>query len=263
MREFPLRGELHALLVGGSPTALGPNGQDPHFELGHNLKKVELAENAKISYTIDSSFTAKLNNDVKFEQVELWFYGDSETSGQIFSESFKKTAAPILEKTEQKQEKNIATPFEIVNVVSEHEKWSIYKLMDETILKIRVSLIKALRQNRFDLNENPVYELNTQPIIGVVSSKTIWGTPSQPFTQQELQSSIVQRDLKFETLEEPWNYYVLSDGTKLQITTALTSVSKTAKYSSNGEPIYIVNWASNTKIEAPDSLKKKLEQVKE
>ena len=47
LREFPMRGELHALLVGGDPMALGPNGQDPHFELGHNLRKTESKENER------------------------------------------------------------------------------------------------------------------------------------------------------------------------------------------------------------------------
>jgi hypothetical protein len=253
LREFPMRGELHALLVGGNPMSLGPNGQDPHFELGHNLRKIESKENGKISFTFDSSFTAQLQSGVQFERVELWFYGDSETSGEILNRAFKKAEA-----IEEKQDENTKLDFEIVDVISGQEDRSIYKLMDGTIFKIRLALIKALRQNNYDLSGNPNYVFNTQAILGVVPLKNNWGKPSPPYTQEELQSSIVHKDLKFETLQEPWNQYLLNDGTKVQIHTALTTASKTNKYGFNGEPIYIVNWVSNTKTEVPDALRKRL-----
>jgi hypothetical protein len=253
LREFPVRGELHAFLVGGNPMSLGANGQDPHFKLGHNLRKIESKENEKVSFTIDTSITAQLNNGVQFERVELWFYGDSETPGEILNSSFKKAEA-----IEEKQDKNTKLDFEIVDVISGQEDWSIYRLMDGTIFKIRLALVKALRQDNFDSSGNPNYVLNTQTILGAVPAKNSWGKPSLPYTQEELQSSIVHKDLKFETLQEPWNQYLLDDGTKVQIRTALTTVSKTDKYGFNGEPVYIVNWVSNTKTDVPDELRKRV-----
>ena len=253
LREFPMRGELHTLLLGGDPMSLGPNGQDPHFELGHNLRKVESNKDGKMSFTVDSSFTARLNNNVQFGPVELRLYGDSETSGEITDKVFKKAEA-----IEAKPDENTKPGFEIVDVVSGQEDWSIYRLMDETIFKIRLAFVKALRYDNIDSSGNPNYVFHTQTILGAVPAKNSWGKPSTPYTMEELQSSIVHKDLRFEALKEPWNQYLLSDGTKVQVQTTLTTASKTDRYDSKGEPIYIVNWVSNTKTEVPDSLRKRV-----
>ena len=253
LREFPTRGELHTFLVGGDPMSLGINGQDPRFELGHNLRKTEANKDETISFTIDTSFKPQLNEGVKFDTVELRLYGDSESSGTILGTGLQKPDAREL-----KSDQNIKLDFEIVDVVSGQEDWSIYRLEDGTIFKIRLALIKALRHDNFDTNGNPNYVLNTQTILGAVPAKNSWGKPSLPYTQEELQASITHKNIKFETLKEPWNQYLLNDGTKVQIRTALKIVSKTDKYSFNGEPVYIVNWVSNTQTEVRDALRKRL-----
>lgn len=168
LREFPMKGELHASLVGGDPMSLGPNGQDPHFELGHSLRKTELKDNGKTSFTVDSKFTAQLNRNVQFERVELFFYGDSETSGEITDKAFKK-AEPI----EAKSGENVKLDFEIVDVISGREDWSVYRFIDGTIFKIRLVLVKALRYDTFDSNGNPNYLLNTQTVLGTVPPRII------------------------------------------------------------------------------------------
>jgi hypothetical protein len=206
-----------------------------------------------MSFTVDSSFTARLNNGVQFGPVELWLYGDSETSGEIADKGFKKAEA-----IEAKSDENTRLGFEIVDVVSGQEDWSIYRLMDGTIFKIRLAFVKALRYDNLDSSGNPNYMFHTQTILGAVPAKNSWGKPSPPYTQEDLQLSIVHKDLRFEALQEPWNQYLLSDGTKVHIQTTLTTASKTDKYDSKGEPIYIVNWVTNYKAEAPDALRKRL-----
>jgi hypothetical protein len=69
--------------------------------------------------------------------------------------------------------------------------------------------------------------------------------PSPPYSQQELEASIVQKDVKFETIQEPLNNYLLSDGTKLQVKTTLVTASKTDNYGFNGEPEYVVKLEFN------------------
>jgi len=83
LREFPMRGELQGYLIGDDPSSLGPDGQDPHFELRHQIKETKLEENGSISYIGETSLTAHLNTDVKFSPKEIRFYGDSETRGAI------------------------------------------------------------------------------------------------------------------------------------------------------------------------------------
>jgi hypothetical protein len=83
LREFPMRGELQGILVGGDTGSLGPNGQDPHFEMYHKVKGSKLEENGLISYTFETSLTIQLGANVKFKPKEIRMYGDSETTGAI------------------------------------------------------------------------------------------------------------------------------------------------------------------------------------
>ena len=59
-------------------------------------------------------------------------YGDSETSGEIRDAAFKKADA-----IETKSDSGTKLDFDIVDAISGREDWSIYRLMDETIFKIR------------------------------------------------------------------------------------------------------------------------------
>jgi hypothetical protein len=87
LREFPMRGELQGLLVGGDSSSLGPDGKDPHFEMHHKVKGSKQEESGSISYTVESSLTIHLNANVKFKPREIRLYGDSETTGAIISKT--------------------------------------------------------------------------------------------------------------------------------------------------------------------------------
>lgn len=92
LREFPTRGELWCSLVGGDPLSLGPNGEDPHFELHHQITGSIINENGTLSYDGQSSFTAHLNPNVIFLVHELRFYGDSGMSGEITSRTLRRAS---------------------------------------------------------------------------------------------------------------------------------------------------------------------------
>jgi hypothetical protein len=87
LREFPMKGELHGVLVGGDPNSLGPDGQDPHFEIHHQIKELRLGENEKPSFKGETSFTTHINANVKFQPREIRLYGDSETTGAIIDKT--------------------------------------------------------------------------------------------------------------------------------------------------------------------------------
>lgn len=87
LKEFPMRGELQGVLVGGDPSSLGPEGEDPHFELHHQITRSSIKENGTLDYKGQSSFTAHLNPKVKFTPKETRFYGDSEMKGKITSKT--------------------------------------------------------------------------------------------------------------------------------------------------------------------------------
>jgi hypothetical protein len=135
----------------------------------------------------------------------------------------------------------MADDFEIIDVASAKEDWSRYKLEDGTIVKIRFILVKTIRQAHLDQFGNPLYDLNSENVVGMLPSKSSLGKPSPPFSQTDLPSSIVENDMKFETIQEPWNEYHLTDGTVLRVKLALVTIAKTNKYNDHGEPIYLVN----------------------
>jgi len=138
------------------------------------------------------------------------------------------------------------------------EDWNEYKLEDETLLKIKFLLIKVVKSNEYDDVGNPVYSTNSQNIIGVFSPKHLRGTPDErKYSPEELSSSIVKEDLGFETIKENWNVYRLKDGTTLSIKLVLSSLSRTSKFDSRGEPIYIVQTQPIFKGKVPPQLKKK------
>lgn len=62
----------------------------------------------------------------------------------------------------------MATPVEFV---ADKEPWCQYTLDDGTILRVRVMLVRAIR-NGLDANGQPLYNLNMQQVIDC--------TPSEP-----------------------------------------------------------------------------------
>lgn len=87
LREFPMRGELQGSLVGGEPSSLGPDGQDPHFELHHEVKELTLREDGSTTFKGTTSLKPSLGSGVTIKPREIRFYGDTETSGAILSKT--------------------------------------------------------------------------------------------------------------------------------------------------------------------------------
>jgi hypothetical protein len=87
LKEFPLRGELQCLLIGGDPSSLGVDGEDPHFQLVHDFKELKSNEEGSVTYTVSTSLTAKIGPNVQFRPQEIRLYGDSETKGAILSKT--------------------------------------------------------------------------------------------------------------------------------------------------------------------------------
>lgn len=81
--EFPVRGELQGLLIGGDPSSLGPNSQDPNFELSHQIKASKLEVDGSVTYVFETNMKLNVNPAVKFRPSEMRLYADSETKGAI------------------------------------------------------------------------------------------------------------------------------------------------------------------------------------
>lgn len=207
----------------------------------------------KVSPPPDAALLSKINEALKTDHIYVM------NKDILDAEFLKSSQMERSDKSETAESAQKGTPnenFEIVDVVSASEDWSKYRLMDGTILKVREVLIKATRLSAFDEKGNPVYNLNSQTIFGAVPAKSTLGKESAPFTQEELSKSVVDPNIEFEVIQEPWNKYVLADGTEIEIKAVLSTASKTNKYGHHGEPIYLNTRTLSFKVNAPSKLLK-------
>jgi hypothetical protein len=136
------------------------------------------------------------------------------------------------------------------------EDWNEYKLQDETILRTKIVLIKAVRD--VDPRQGIGYNFNTQNHVAVFTSSDKKGTPgTKPYTPQELQASVVD-EIDFEVVKEDWNSYQLEDGARIDIKLILTRVAKTDKFDPMGSPIYLTQTQTVIKPKIPKELQKKI-----
>jgi hypothetical protein len=65
-------------------------------------------------------------------------------------------------------------------------------------------------------------------------------------------------DIDFKELEEHWNVYQLSDGTKLKVKLILRGVKRLNQYEPDGIPIYVINSINVVRaVEIPPEVKAK------
>jgi hypothetical protein len=148
-----------------------------------------------------------------------------------------------------------------INFKATHEDWSEYKLEDGEILRGRFVLIKVLDEGLYDEHGTPVYGINSTNAVGILVPEKLRGEPSEKiYDRTELEKSTVKEDVKFEIIKEGWNTYELENGAKISIKLVLASISRTDKFDSKGEPIYIFNMQPVMKGKIPDELRKKEEK---
>ena len=190
---------------------------------------------SKINEALKTNHMYVMNKDI----LDVEFLKDSQITRTDYSETLE----------------NAQKDFEIVDTVSASESWSTYRLTDGTLLKARDVLVEAVRLPSRDQQGNPVYNLNTLTIYGVVPPKSVLGKESPPFTQEELSKSVIDFNMKFDVIQEPWNRYVLTDGTEIETRTVLGSVSKTDRYGHYGEPIYLTSRTLDIKTNTAHTIK--------
>jgi hypothetical protein len=124
------------------------------------------------------------------------------------------------------------------------EDWSRYDLADNAILKIKISL------NRISI-ENGKHDLNLNTVFLVLSNER--GEPdTRNYSATELQSAIIQDDIRYRTVTQDWNEYVADDGTRIKIQPMVMRVAKTSKFNTKGEPIYWVDTQGTVQIRPPN-----------
>jgi len=117
------------------------------------------------------------------------------------------------------------------------EPWNVYKLKDDTTLRIKVILKNLIKEA-----ENS-YSFGTSNVIAVIPNPNFIGLPSPPLKPGEnLESYIEAEDLEILNKTERWNEYeVPSESMTLQIKGIAVSVSRTKRHDEKGLPIYLAN----------------------
>ena len=65
-------------------------------------------------------------------------------------------------------------------------------------------------------------------------------------------------DLDFTELEEHWNVYQLSDGTKLKVKLIIRGVKRLGQFEPDGTPVYLINSINVVRaVDIPESVKAK------
>ncbi len=130
--------------------------------------------------------------------------------------------------------------FQVVPFEAIKEDWSVYKLRDKSVVKVRYILIKILKSAQLDVFGNPTFEFNYATVVGSIPDPSLLGPPS-PFVSPEiLNKSIVEKDISFDSIAEPWNEYRV-EGKIIKTKLVLTKVARTSVFNQHGEPTYLIN----------------------
>lgn len=130
--------------------------------------------------------------------------------------------------------------FEIIK-----EPWNKYQISDGSVLKTRTILTtveRVLKDNK------PNFKARSQTLTVINLDPSLKGTPTpRTYTMNEISESIEKRDMRYDTLSQEFNEYVLDDGTKIKIYTNVTNIDRSRLRNADGDLIY--NIKSSTQIE--------------
>jgi hypothetical protein len=138
------------------------------------------------------------------------------------------------------------------------EIWNKHELADHSFLKVKVVLITISRASEQQQGQGsaPVqqkYDFGFQQIVVVLTNER--GPPdNRQYTPAELQASVIKDDIRFNTVTQDWNEYVVDDGTRVKIQPIIMRVAKTSKFNNRGEPIYWVEINMTVQVKPPKSL---------
>ena len=121
------------------------------------------------------------------------------------------------------------------------EPWNKYSLADGAYLRAKY-VLQRFRKGERDAQNQQKIDIKGQPIVVIYAlPETLRGQPAtHPYSQEEIQQA-TKEEVRYTTLEEEWNEYVLEDGDRIRIKGTVASVSRTNLRDMEGEPIYTVD----------------------
>jgi hypothetical protein len=186
-----------------------------------------------INPNLDQNFQEEMKKALKENQM---FVLNRDILDVEFRKTYGLSNANLLESSNKK-----VPEVETFELFSSSEIWNNYKISDGSLLKMREIPLKAIKLPFLDPNGKPTFNVYSQTLLAVFPPKSLLGTETPPCSQEELNKSIIEGNIKFEVLSEPWNEYSLESGIKIRIKVTLQNVSRTNRFGHYGEPIYVIN----------------------
>jgi hypothetical protein len=151
----------------------------------------------------------------------------------------------------------LTKPFDYLSFDVVKECWNRYKLNDGSILKSKFILINILgvkdfkeRIKKTQADKQTIkldLQMQSYNVVGVEAPENIRGAADNKiYSLQELEASIVENDLDFETVSETWNTYNVEGKLILKIKSSLVRVRKTNKFEAQGIPVYMYDFSAES-----------------
>ncbi len=77
------------------------------------------------------------------------------------------------------------------------------------------------------------------------------------FTKWREEENVPGEELDFDVLHEAWNEYKTEDGTVLKLKTVVSKIARLERYTSGGDPVYIISSANIVTAMVQPELKEK------
>jgi hypothetical protein len=152
----------------------------------------------------------------------------------------------------------VSMDYEFVDFEVIREGWNRYRLEDGSILKVKFILINAITEKNFakiikktkpGKAQKVDFAIQPETVFGIEAPMNLRGEPdTKKYTETELLSSIVKKDIDFEAITETWNIYKLKNGLTLKVRNSPINVSRTSKFDERGLPLYVIESAADIKI---------------
>lgn len=174
------------------------------------------------------------------------------------------------QKPKELKKKNTLSNGKFIDFTINREGWNKYRVSDGSIIRGRVILTsclmgKSLEETVKQLKPEEELKLdlvfNPRTMFSVESPPNLRGIPdTKTYSQSELNESIIEKDMDFQTMQEIWNLYKLDNGVVLKFRLTLVAVHKTNKFEAGGMPVYTLNPSIDVKIDLPTHIQKILEK---
>lgn len=131
--------------------------------------------------------------------------------------------------------------FEIIK-----EPWNKYQIADNSVLKVRTILTKVERRMK---DNKPYFKTKDRALIVINADPSLKGEPDpKDYTNQEIKEAVAKKDMRYDTISQEFNEYILDDGTKIKIYTNVTNIDRSSLFNIEGDPIYNVSSTNQVEI---------------